>query len=76
MLYADDATGGGKLKQLRRGCDKVNEFGPAFGYFPNAVKTWLVGKDQLAPAKEFVSRLRSADYNRWPPTPQNTNRDS
>ena len=45
---------GGKLEQLRRWWDKVNECGPAFGYFPNAVKTWLIVKEsQLALAKEL-----------------------
>ena len=54
MWYADDATGGGKLEQLRRWWDKLNECGPAFGYFPNAVKTWLIVKEsQLALAKEL-----------------------
>ena len=31
VWYADDATGGGKLQQLRRWWDKLNEVGPAFG---------------------------------------------
>ena len=34
--------------------DKLNECGPGFGYFPNAVKTWLFVKEsQLALAKEL-----------------------
>ena len=54
MWYADDATGGGKLQQLRRWWDKLNEVGPAFGYFPNATKTWLVVKEtELAAAQEL-----------------------
>ena len=54
VWYADDATGGGKLEQLRRWWDKINECGPAFGYFPNAVKTGLIVKEsQLALAKEL-----------------------
>ena len=54
VWYADDATGGGKLQQLRRWWDKLNEVGPAFGYFPNATKTWLVVKEtELAAAQEL-----------------------
>ena len=54
MWYADDATGGGKLEQLRQWWDKLNECEPAFGYFQNAVKTWLIVKEsQLALAKEL-----------------------
>ena len=47
VWFADDATGGGKLQQLRQWWDKLNECGPAFGYFPNAVKTWLVVKERM-----------------------------
>ena len=54
VWYADDATGGGRLKQLKKWWDKLNEVGPAFGYFPNATKTWLVVKEsQLAEAHEI-----------------------
>ena len=39
---------------LRRWWDKINECEPAFGYFPKAVKTWLIVKEsQLALAKEL-----------------------
>ena len=54
VWFADDATGGGKLQQLRWWWDKLNEIGPAFGYFPNAIKTWLVAKDsRLVQANEL-----------------------
>ena len=55
VWFADDAiTGREKLEQLRRWWDKLNECEPAFGYFQNAVKTWLIVKDsQLALAKEL-----------------------
>ena len=44
----------GKLEQLRRWWDKLNECWPAFGYFPDTVKTWLIVKEsQLALAKEL-----------------------
>ena len=43
--YADDATAGGSLKALREWWDHTFELGPAFGYYPNAVKTWLIVKE-------------------------------
>ena len=53
VWYADDATGGGKLEHPRGSWDKLNECWPAFGYFPNAVKTSLIVKEsQFALAKE------------------------
>ena len=36
VWYTDDATGAGKLSPLRSWWEKINELGPAFGYFPNA----------------------------------------
>ena len=54
--FADDATGGGKLYQLKWWWDRLNECGPAFGYVPNPVKTWLLVKDsELANAKELFA---------------------
>ena len=54
VWYADDATGGGKLQQLRKWWDKLNEVEHAFGYFPNVTKTWLVVKEtELAAAQEL-----------------------
>ena len=55
VWFAGDATGGGKLQQLKWWWDKLNKVGPAFGYFPNAAKTWLVVKEsQLASAQELL----------------------
>ena len=45
VWYADDATGAGTLEQVNRWWTQLNEQGPAFGYFPNAEKTWLLVKD-------------------------------
>ena len=54
VWFADDATSGGKLQQLKWWWDKLNKVGPAFGYFPNAAKTWLVVIEyQLASAQEL-----------------------
>ena len=44
--YADDASACGKIFHLRTWWDQISCLGPAFGYFPNAKKTWLVVKEQ------------------------------
>ena len=44
--FADDSACGGKLRWLRKWWDRLRMFGPAFGYFPNAVKTILVVKSE------------------------------
>lgn len=50
--YADDACACGGSYDLRLWWDQVLQFGPHFGYFPNAKKTWLVVKEQ------FLDRAR------------------
>ena len=45
IWYADDATGVGKLADLRRWWDRISLLGPAFGYFPNADKLGLSQKE-------------------------------
>ena len=53
IWYADDASGVGRLPCLRRWWDQMNSLGPGFGYFANAVKTWLITKEEhLAKAKD------------------------
>lgn len=44
--YADDFSGAGKLAELRRWWDKLSETGPAYGYFPNSAKSWLICKEE------------------------------
>ena len=44
--FADDSACWGKLRELRTWWDSLLRFGQAFGYFPNAVKTWLVVKPE------------------------------
>ena len=41
VWYADDASGSGKIKDW---WDHLNTFGPMYGYYTNANKTWLVTK--------------------------------
>ena len=43
--YADDAAADRSLKALREWWDHTPELGPAFSYYPNAVKTWLLVKE-------------------------------
>ena len=43
--YADDATAGGSLKPLKEWWDQIVDLGPAYGYYPNAAKTWLIVKE-------------------------------
>jgi len=46
MWYADDASAGGSLLNLRSWWDYVVRLGPEFGYNPNASKTCLIVKSQ------------------------------
>ena len=50
--FADDAAAGGILRSLRSWWDTLVENGPSFGYYPNALKTYLVVK----PGKEDKAR--------------------
>ena len=45
VWFADDATAGGKLINLREWWDCLTNIGPDYGYFPNASKTWLIVKE-------------------------------
>ena len=48
VWYADDATAVGKLADLRTWWSNISTVGPAYGYFVNPSKTWLVTKDGYA----------------------------
>ena len=47
VAFADDLSGAKKLIHLRTWWDNISTYGPPFGYFPNASKTWLVVKPHL-----------------------------
>ena len=47
IWFADDSAAGSLLNTLRRWWDLLNEIGPAYGYYPNGCKTWLVVKHAL-----------------------------
>ena len=45
IWYADDSAACGSIDQLRNWWNKLSAEGPAFGYFANSSKTWLVTKE-------------------------------
>ena len=54
VWYADDASAAGGLSSIRSWWDNISSYGPAFGYYANASKTWLVTKESyLAKAREI-----------------------
>ena len=53
LRFADDASAGGKITQLKDWWTRMQSLGPSFGYHPNPLKTWLLAKEQhLDTAKE------------------------
>ena len=46
VWFADDVAAVGKITDLREWWDILDVFGPGYGYFPNASKTWLVTKKE------------------------------
>ena len=47
VAYADDLTGGGKLRHLRDWFDSIIESGPMHGYYAEPTKRWLIVKENL-----------------------------
>ena len=43
--YADDATAGGNINDLKTWWDDIEKTGSDYGYHPNASKTWLIVKE-------------------------------
>ncbi len=46
VWYADDAAGGGKIKDLESWWNKLCSTGPLFGYYPKPSKTWVIVKSE------------------------------
>ena len=44
--YAEGASAGGDVQDLKSWWDRLTQLGPQFGYFPNPAKTWLIVKEQ------------------------------
>ena len=56
VWYADDATAGGALLNLKAWWTMLPSSGPSYGYFVNPEKTWLIVKPQHEhEAKELYS---------------------
>ena len=47
VWYADDASAVGSLHSTRQWWNQILTMGPAFGYYANAAKTWLLTKDKF-----------------------------
>ncbi len=59
VWYADDATAIGKQKDNLSWWDKLSSVGPGLRYYTNAIKTWLIAKEQhLVNAKLTFSNTR------------------
>ena len=51
VWYADDASGAGKLDDIKTWWVRLNDMGPDLGYYPNEKKCWLIvkpGREQAA----------------------------
>ena len=59
VWFADDATAGGGLTDLKKWWDLIVKRGPAYGYCPNPTKTCLVVKDEYAARAEEVFQRSS-----------------
>ena len=59
LWFMDDASAGGHLTDLMAWWKKLNQLGPAFGYYPNASKTWLVVKEDLELAQGLLQLMES-----------------
>ena len=59
VWFADDATAGGHIQELKRWWDRLETIGPDFGYHVNAAKSWLIVKgESLAQAKDIFGQSR------------------
>ena len=61
VWYADDATGAGKLTELRKWWDVISKDGPNIGYYPKASKTILVVKPEKAKEAQRIFRGTNID---------------
>lgn len=54
VAFADDLTGGGKLRALRMWWDQIVLMGPYIGYFAEPSKSWLIVKEELLEEAERI----------------------
>ena len=68
VWYADDATAAGQLEPLLQWWKLVSSMGPRYGYFPNAIKTYLIVKPQCLDSATalfqgyYGDRVRAAEF--------------
>ena len=73
VWYADDATGGGTLTEVRSWWDKLTLKGPGYGYHPKASKLWLLVKEarqekklkECSVEQEYGSPLKGRGFWEW-----------
>jgi hypothetical protein len=46
VAFADDITGAGSIEQLAAWWKRLNDYGPKYGYFPKAEKSFLIVKEE------------------------------
>ncbi len=46
VWFADDATAGGQLSQIKDWWQQLVRIGPNFGYHENGSKSWLIVKEE------------------------------
>jgi hypothetical protein len=58
VWYADDSGSAGKMNEMKKWWDELNQTGPKYGYFPKPSKTILIVKDpeKLAVANEIFGQ--------------------
>ena len=52
--YADDLFSGGKLEGLRKLWSFIEEYGPGYGYYQQAEKTWIIVKEEYRNKAEKI----------------------
>ena len=60
VWFADDATGASTCCNLKSRWNKLSSYGPAFGYHPNASKTYL---EHMTNAQETCCPYRCAHHH-------------
>ena len=60
LWFANDTAAGGEINQLSKWWANLKCLGPAFGYYPNLSKTWVLVKEEyLETAKKFFQKAAS-----------------
>ena len=55
FAFADDLSGAGKLRDLRRWWDNITTHCPLLGYYPRGDKSWLIVKPHFKAAEEIFA---------------------